>query len=755
MKKVLTTIMLFVIISSFVVFNVTANGISEVVTMYYELDTNNEYLEDSKEFKFDNSMLTNDQIYDCFAQINLSENYRLELIYNIFGESQYLLIESTSNDYQAYIIYDFLLEEALEYSCSRLSDWSMNSKARESVKFYLNLTSKFYLKENKLFDINDILISEFDETNIINDKLIYGDDEIPLTDLQMDLYNNRIIRDEYDIKNAFFFKNYWIDLEYNFGSEGSCAIVAAVLLLSYYDTFYNDSIISDYETYNDVTYLTKNKVAKKLVDKNSDGIYDNFYIDLWDSESFELFYPYEYDPSRLPDFAPPAGPSEKFHDYLLEIAKDKEYFNDGMSISNTEKFIADYLDMKNISNITTEKDLFRVNIIDILESDTPVIIGMAGYKYYFKQFDGTNETLVGFKDEIDYQHAVVAYGYQNTSLGLFFHVNMGWPINCNSSRIEYYNDTYVNADLMGYYTYIDASNLEHVCNYAYLLYNESNNLYIEICPCENFDDNFSFISSNLNCDFVNYYGHEDPIPINHQLDLFEEYNEYYHLKKCRLYEYCEMAELESHNFTMLDTVNNSVHRYKCKDCGYVKYEQHNDDGIIRSSNVAHYKYCNICGNSYNKEEHNFIFSGNDESHTGICRDCNYETSEDGHLVELNTYTEQFHQYLCNCGYERFEQHSFNEDLICMICNFEHLNHSYSYSKYSSSNHLKYCLCGEEIYESHSFIIGLLGNTCRHCGYHTEGSVTIDSTIGDVKYNCNEFLYLENQTNLNREENNEE
>ena len=149
MKKVLTTIMLFVIISSFVVFNVTANGISEVVTMYYELDTNNEYLEDSKEFKFDYSMLTIDQIFDCFAQINLSENYRLELIYNIFGESQYLLIESTSNDYQAYIIYDFLLEEALEYSCSRLSDWSMNSKARESVKFYLNLTSKFYLKENK------------------------------------------------------------------------------------------------------------------------------------------------------------------------------------------------------------------------------------------------------------------------------------------------------------------------------------------------------------------------------------------------------------------------------------------------------------------------------------------------------------------------------------------------------------------------------------------------------------------------------
>ncbi|MBE6130160.1 MAG: hypothetical protein E7183_00350 [Erysipelotrichaceae bacterium] len=92
-------------------------------------------------------------------------------------------------------------------------------------------------------------------------------------------------------------------------------------------------------------------------------------------------------------------------------------------------------------------------------------------------------------------------------------------------------------------------------------------------------------------------------------------------------------------------------------------------------------------------------------------------------------------------------------MICTLCGYEHLNHTYNYSKYSSSKHIKYCLCGEEIYESHSFNIGLLGNTCKYCGYFTTGFVTIDSTIGDVEYDSNSILYCES-INQKEEENNE-
>ena len=67
---------------------------------------------------------------------------------------------------------------------------------------------------------------------------------------------------------------------------------------------------------------------------------------------------------------------------------------------------------------------------------------------------------------------------------------------------------------------------------------------------------------------------------------------------------------------------------------------------------------------------------------------------------------------------------------------------YSYFKYFGSQHIKYCLCGEEIYESHSFNIGLLGNTCKHCGYFTKDLVTIDSVINDKEYDANGFLYLD-------------
>lgn len=750
MKKIfiLSIVLLFIFASQL---RISGSESSSITSVYGECD-NSEYYENSKEFVFENSMLENDKIIACFNQISLFDNYILELVYNIYGETQYLLIESTGHDYQAYIIYDFMIEEAIEYSCTRISDWSSNSECGESLKVYFNLNSKFYVKNDALFDLNNIYICDIDVENYFVERLNFSDKMVALSEWAMNRYNNKLISSEYDIENAFFFKNFQIDDENNFNNYGSCAVVAAALLLSYYDVFYDDSIIATYESYDGITYLTQNRVAKKLVDyaNDADDFIDNFYIDLWDSTDYQLYYPNEITNPTKTNYVAPAGPSKGFHDYLVEIAIDKGYLNNGMTVINTENLISDFLSSKNITNLSTCRELGRRGIISVLETNTPVIIGMTGYSYFYMQ----NETLVGKKDELDCSHEVVAYGYQDTSIGLFFHVNMGWPTNNNDKN--YFNDTYVSAQLMGYYTYLDSTNLEHVCGNHYMLYNDENSLYIEICTCESFEDNFYFISSTSDYDSVNYDGHVNPIKIEHSLDNYEVYNENQHLKKCRLYNYCGKSELENHNYVIIGSSNDSEHYIKCKDCGYTKYESH-IDSTIRSNVTEHYKYCSYCLEEYAIEEHYFIYSGTDESHTGICRECEYEISTEEHIVTINNYNNSKHQYLCNCGYERFENHSFDDNLICTVCGFEHLTHTYLYSKYSSSKHLKYCLCGEQIYESHSFNIGILGNTCKHCGYFTKDLVTIDSTIGDVEvleYDANNILYLEIVKETMGEEDNE-
>ena len=141
--------------------SIKAKGISEILVNYCESDLYDKYLEQSSQFVFDDAMLNIDKISECLAQINATSNYELEFVYNIYGESQYLLIEENSTFNKAYIIYDFMLEEAIEYNDKCLSVWSLNQNAIDSVKFYLNFNSKFYIRDNVLYDaITDNDISE-------------------------------------------------------------------------------------------------------------------------------------------------------------------------------------------------------------------------------------------------------------------------------------------------------------------------------------------------------------------------------------------------------------------------------------------------------------------------------------------------------------------------------------------------------------------------------------------------------------------
>ena len=74
------------------------------------------------------------------------------------------------------------------------------------------------------------------------------------------------------------------------------------------------------------------------------------------------------------------------------------------------------------------------------------------------------------------------------------------------------------------------------------------------------------------------------------------------------------------------------------------------------------------------------------------------------------------------------------------------NYGESYSRFTANAHKAYCYCGEYIIESHDFTFKLGKNTCKHCGYATEGTVPgiKDSVDDDIVTGCSDVYYIPNE-----------
>lgn len=69
------------------------------------------------------------------------------------------------------------------------------------------------------------------------------------------------------------------------------------------------------------------------------------------------------------------------------------------------------------------------------------------------------------------------------------------------------------------------------------------------------------------------------------------------------------------------------------------------------------------------------------------------------------------------------------------------NYVESYSRYNANAHKAYCYCGEYIIESHDYIFKLGKNTCKHCGYATDGPVQeIMGLVDNGTMTCCDQIY---------------
>lgn len=328
-----------------------------------------------------------------------------------------------------------------------------------------NFTNYNYFNQSK-FDNTSIKIKN--ENNIFN--INNNEDELYYESDPDDFFEQ--VEDTGFISNPNFLENYYLNLVDNKPNNkfGICGYTAISMLLSFYDTYWNDSIIAekhdapaifDGSTFynNEIespgvqndTMPSKMEIVKKI--KPSDMTINEF----MESEDFNEVYKNAViaEVNNLIE-------NDTFLGKLLSIAIDNGHIDlsnmtydkaFGVNFKIMNSVINSYIEQNDsISNKITlfsnklksdspeEKTKLRNEIIFLINQGKPVIVGGDG-------FNDTNNNGI-LDDDIDrkYSHVLVAYKYDEQNDIIFG--NMGWSKSYNYVNI----DEYFNLKIADYYS---------------------------------------------------------------------------------------------------------------------------------------------------------------------------------------------------------------------------------------------------------------------------------------------------------------
>jgi hypothetical protein len=112
-----------------------------------------------------------------------------------------------------------------------------------------------------------------------------------------------------------------------------------------------------------------------------------------------------------------------------------------------------------------------------------------------------------------------------------------------------------------------------------------------------------------------------------------------------------------------------------------------------------------------------VWLGTNNSHYHTCTICSQTVYCPNHAT-ISTYNSSQHKWICTCGYEKNETHTFVNG-SCTVCGISQPHtHSYyhHYTAHSSSQHKAYCSCGQYILQAHAGNSSGSGNNyCYSCG----------------------------------------
>ena len=251
---------------------------------------------------------------------------------------------------------------------------------------------------------------------------------------------------------------YFNNLTNNFGNnkKGSCTYIAFAMLLSYYDTYWDDAIIP--ENYDMITMLSSNELGLNV---ESPGIYTEGSPIIWDNMSTADYYQVVEQYSNA-----------HFHLKLIQMGKEKfgQYKFDnsdspcGLNKNQLDELMNYYLhnymnfDESKINYTSTDNNV-RQFVIDNIQNGKPVLVRMK------------STTISGIG------HAFILYDYDETNDELYGH--FGW-------KIDEYKFEHIKLSTTPYNYFMDATvlniNTAHNCSNNYK-YSDGYDYLETYCPC--------------------------------------------------------------------------------------------------------------------------------------------------------------------------------------------------------------------------------------------------------------------------------
>lgn len=344
--------------------------------------------------------------------------------------------------------------------------------------------------------------------------------------------------------SKFYFSNLLNNLPANY--DGICGYTAISMLMSYYDTYWNNNFIDNVYSNNQQTpYITDLNDMVNTYD--SPGVRDQ-YISLSNYVS-DNFSDAQKENGILNwiDANKNAG---TFLGFLLDLSvtegiQKTNYYNTGSYLTkigvnydimvgllteyvNTLTFedvsIIELGSLPAISNLS-----IRDQIIHYLNMGIPLCVGGSSYK----DVNGNNS----YDEDLDIKtgHEVVAYEYDESTNKIYCH--LGWKSRMGTIRAGYansYQSNFLRADLDSYFNLsivdycginiVNNSSIAHVHNKSYNNLNSTTNLSTNVCACE------------LDSHVHNYIYRHNNNPTNHtkhcycsQVPIFDTHSFYYNI----------------------------------------------------------------------------------------------------------------------------------------------------------------------------------------------------------------------------------
>ena len=251
-----------------------------------------------------------------------------------------------------------------------------------------------------------------------------------------------------------FATNYFYALEENFGNNtvGSCTYIAAGMLLSYFDVYWDDGIVP--EVYKEATSLTSyqnifsehvespgsKRESSTIANATPDTIYfqlcQQYAADYLHCNLIQMGYSHGF--VSLPNSQTPTSSGGS------DSSEDENHINFGLSTYNCKVVIETFLgDKKDLFDIQYITENVRDKAIEYIKSGIPVL--MSVYSVVEGDYIG---------------HSVIAYDYDEVQDQIYVH--MGWDNATHSKVADFDYANYGNLLVL-----IPKEEYNHSCTYYY------------------------------------------------------------------------------------------------------------------------------------------------------------------------------------------------------------------------------------------------------------------------------------------------